>query len=51
MLAEQCFITSPEDVAAFGDEAGRQARAQIYYEAICEWYETYVEAAGSDALT
>lgn len=51
VLAEQCFITSPEDVAAFGDETGRQAAAQIYYDAICEWYETYVEAAGSDALT
>ncbi|WP_294496780.1 N-acetylmuramoyl-L-alanine amidase [uncultured Gemmiger sp.] len=41
VLAEQCFITSPADVDAFGDEDGRQAAAQIYYEAICEWYDTY----------
>lgn len=49
VLAEQCFITSPQDVDAFGDDDGRQAAAQIYYEAICEWYETYVEGAGTDS--
>lgn len=41
VLAEQCFITSPEDVDAFGDEDGCQAAAKIYYDAICSWYETY----------
>ena len=49
VLAEQCFITSPQDVDAFGDDDGRQAAAQIYYDAICEWYETYVEGAGTDS--
>ena len=47
VLAEQCFITSPADVDAFGDEDGRQAAAQIYYEAICEWYETYAQSAAA----
>lgn len=45
VLAEQCFITSPEDVDAFGDEDGCQAAAEIYYDAICTWYETYGPAA------
>lgn len=49
VLAEQCFITSPADVDAFGDEDGRQAAAQIYYEAICEWYETYAQSAATPA--
>lgn len=52
VLAEQCFITSPEDVDAFGDEDGRQAAAQIYYDAICEWYDSYgPDAAGTDSST
>ena len=41
VLAEQCFITSPQDVEAFGDDDGCHAAAQIYYDAICSWYETY----------
>lgn len=41
VLAEQCFITSPQDVDAFGDDDGCHAAAQIYYDAICSWYETY----------
>lgn len=45
VLAEQCFITSPQDVEAFGDDDGCHAAAQIYYDAICSWYETYGQAS------
>ena len=40
VLAEQCFVTSEEDVAQFGDEAGCQRVARIYYEAICAYFGT-----------
>ena len=40
VLAEQCFVTSAEDVARFGDEAGCRRAARIYYETICEYFGT-----------
>lgn len=40
VLAEQCFITSPEDVDRFGDEDGRQLTARVYYQAICSYFGT-----------
>lgn len=40
VLAEQCFVTSEEDVARFGSEDGCKAVARIYYEAICAYFET-----------
>ena len=40
VLAEQCFVTSESDVAQFGDEAGCQRVARIYYEAICAYFGT-----------
>lgn len=45
VLAEQCFVTSPADVDAFGDDDGCHAAAQIYYDAICSWYETYGQSS------
>ena len=40
VLAEQCFVTSAEDVARFGDEEGCRRAARIYYEAICAYFGT-----------
>lgn len=40
VLAEQCFVTSAEDVARFGDEEGCRRAARIYYEAICGYFGT-----------
>lgn len=40
VLAEQCFVTSAEDVARFGDEEGCRRAAHIYYEAICAYFGT-----------
>lgn len=40
VLVEQCFITSPEDMAAFGDEAGCYRAAVCYYRAICAYFGT-----------
>jgi len=40
VLAEQCFVTSVEDVDAFGDEDGCKKVARIYYEAICTYFGT-----------
>lgn len=40
VLAEQCFVTSEEDVARFGSEDGCKAVARIYYEAICAYFGT-----------
>ena len=40
VLAEQCFITSAEDVDLFGDEDGCQRTARVYYEAICAYFGT-----------
>ena len=40
VLAEQCFVTSEEDVARFGSEDSCKAVARIYYEAICAYFGT-----------
>lgn len=40
VLAEQCFVTSADDVDAFGDEDGCKRVARIYYEAICAYFGT-----------
>lgn len=40
VLAEQCFVTSEADVAAFGSEEGCKKVARIYYEAICRYFGT-----------
>ena len=39
-LAEQCFVTSEEDVAQFGSETGCKKTARAYYEAICAYFGT-----------
>ena len=40
VLAEQCFVTSAEDVERFGSEEGCRKVARIYYEAICAYFGT-----------
>ena len=40
VLAEQCFVTSAEDVERFGSEEGCRKVARIYYEAICAYFST-----------
>lgn len=40
VLAEQCFVTSEEDVARFGSETGCRKTARVYYEAICTYFGT-----------
>lgn len=40
VLAEQCFVTNPEDVDQFGDADGVQRAARVYYRAICAYFET-----------
>ena len=40
VLAEQCFVTSEEDVAQFGSEEGCKKTARAYYEAICSYFGT-----------
>ena len=40
VLAEQCFVTSAEDVEHFGSEQGCKTVARIYYEAICAYFGT-----------
>ena len=40
VLAEQCFVTSEEDVAQFGSEEGCKTVARVYYEAICVYFGT-----------
>lgn len=40
VLAEQCFVTSPADVSAWGSDSGCQAAALCYYRAICEYFGT-----------
>lgn len=39
LLAEQCFVTSEADVAAFGSGAGIDAAARCYYNAICAYFD------------
>lgn len=41
VLAEQCFVTSEEDVAQFGSEEGCKTVARTYYEAICAYFGTH----------
>lgn len=38
VLVEQCFITNASDVDRYGDEDGCARAAQIYYQAICQYY-------------
>ena len=38
VLAEQCFVTSPADVDAFGDDDGCKTAAGCYYRAICAYF-------------
>jgi N-acetylmuramoyl-L-alanine amidase len=38
VLAEQCFLTDPADVEAFGTAEGCQKAAAAYYRAICRYY-------------
>lgn len=40
VLAEQCFLTSAEDVAAFAGEEGCARAAEAYYRAICRYFST-----------
>lgn len=40
VLAEQCFVTNPEDVDRFGDNDGVQRAARVYYRAICAYFGT-----------
>lgn len=40
VLAEQCFVTNADDVAAFGGEEGCKAAARCYYYAICAYFDT-----------
>lgn len=40
VLAEQCFVTSEEDVAQFGSEEGCKTVARVYYKAICAYFGT-----------
>lgn len=40
VLAEQCFVTSEEDVAQFGSETGCKKTERAYYEAICAYFDT-----------
>lgn len=40
VLAEQCFVTSAADVDRFGDEDGCVLTARVYYEAICQYFDT-----------
>lgn len=40
VLAEQCFVTSEEDVSKFGDTQGCKKAARVYYEAICAYFGT-----------
>lgn len=40
VLVEQCFLTSKSDVAKWASDEGCKNAAQIYYEAICEYFGT-----------
>lgn len=39
VLAEQCFVTSQEDAAAFGSGEGIRTAARCYYQAICAYFD------------
>lgn len=38
VLVEQCFVNNLEDYEAWGNEAGAQKSAQVYYESICAYF-------------
>ena len=38
VLAEQCFVTNQEDVTEFGSEQGCAISAEVYYKAICKYF-------------
>ena len=40
VLAEQCFLTSESDTAAWASAEGCQRAARVYYEAICAYFGT-----------
>ncbi|MDO5602948.1 MAG: N-acetylmuramoyl-L-alanine amidase [Oscillospiraceae bacterium] len=40
VLAEQCFVTSAEDAAFWGTDAGYRTAAQAYYYAVCDYFGT-----------
>lgn len=40
VLAEQCFVTSAEDLARLGGEEGCRRAAEAYYRAICRYFGT-----------
>ena len=40
VLAEQCFVTNAEGVAAFAGEEGCRRAAEVYYRAICRYFGT-----------
>lgn len=40
VLVEQCFLTSQSDVQAWASDEGCRKAAQLYYEAICEYFAT-----------
>lgn len=39
VLAEQCFVTNPEDIENFGTQEGCEKAAAAYYRAICRYLE------------
>ena len=47
-LAEQCFVTSAEDLARFGGEEGCRRAAEAYYRAICRYFGTPAPRQPSD---
>lgn len=40
VLAEQCFLTDSWGASRFAGSSGCQTAAQIYYQAICSWWES-----------
>lgn len=40
LLVEQCFVTNSSDVSSWGTSDGCKAAAQLYYNAICEYFGT-----------
>lgn len=43
VLVEQCYVSSYADMEIFGGEAGYEMAAQVYYQAICDYF--YPEGA------
>lgn len=38
VLVEQCYVSSHADMEIFGGEAGYEMAAQVYYQAICDYF-------------